>query len=111
MSFYLEKCFFDLGQMGCPPRGSNPHVHFTITSLACAVGPSVTTSATDFSFQKTWFFGIYLNFQQQKSVLNQHLPHSGSKSYQINSIKSCSSRSFQQHQRHDQIPSKFSATI
>ncbi len=42
---------------------------------------------------KTWFFGIYLNFQQQKSLKNQYLPHSESKSYQINSIKSCSSRS------------------
>ncbi len=48
---------------------------------------------------KTWFFGIYLNFQQQKSLKNQYLPHSESKSYKINSIKSCSSRSFQQHQK------------
>jgi hypothetical protein len=60
---------------------------------------------------KAWFFGIYLNFQQQKSFRNQYLPHSESKSYQINSIKSCSSRSFQQHQRHIPIPLKFSATI
>ncbi len=58
---------------------------------------------------KTWFFGIYLNFQQQKSLKNQYLPHSESKSYQINSIKSCSSRSFQQHQRHIPISLKFSA--
>jgi hypothetical protein len=56
---------------------------------------------------KTWFFGIYLNFQGQKSFKNQYLPHSESKSYQINSIKSCSSRSFQQHQRHIPIPLKF----
>jgi hypothetical protein len=35
---------------------------------------------------KTWFFGIYLNFQRQKK--NQYLSHSESKSYQINSIKS-----------------------
>jgi hypothetical protein len=34
---------------------------------------------------KTWFFGIYLNFQQQKSLKNQYLPHSESKSYQMNS--------------------------
>ncbi len=60
---------------------------------------------------KTWFFGIYLNFQRQKSLQNQYLPHSESKSYQTNSIKSCSSRSFQQHQRHIPIPPKFSATI
>ncbi len=55
---------------------------------------------------KTWFFGIYFNFQWQKSITNQYLPHSESKSYQINSIKSCSSRSFQQHQRHIPIPLK-----
>ncbi len=59
---------------------------------------------------KTWFFRIYLNFQWQKSFKNQYLPHSESKSYQINSIKSCSSRSFW-HQRHTPIPPKFSATI
>jgi hypothetical protein len=34
-----------------------------------------------------------LSFQWQKSLTNQYLPHSESKSYQINSIKSCSSRS------------------
>jgi hypothetical protein len=56
---------------------------------------------------KTWFFGIYLNFQWQKSLKNQYLAHSGSKSYQINSIKSCSSRSFQQHQSHIPIPPNF----
>jgi hypothetical protein len=50
-----------------------------------------TTSSTP----KTWLFGIYLNFQRQKSPKYQYLPHSESKSYQINSIKSCSSRSFQ----------------
>jgi hypothetical protein len=52
-----------------------------------------------------------LGFQRQKSVQNQYLPHSQSKSYQINSIKSCSSRSFQQHRRHIPIPPKFPAMI
>ncbi len=59
---------------------------------------------------KTWFFGIYLNFQWQKiHFKNQFLPHSKSKSYQINSIKSCcSSRSFQQHQKaHSNSSKKF----
>jgi hypothetical protein len=60
---------------------------------------------------KTWFFGIYLNFQWQKSLKNQYLPHSESKSYQINSIKSCSSRSFQEHQRQVPIRRKLSASI
>jgi hypothetical protein len=52
-----------------------------------------------------------LKIQWQKSLLNQYLPHSESTSYQINSIKSCSSRSFQQHQRHIPIPPKISAMI
>jgi hypothetical protein len=43
---------------------------------------------------KTWFFKIYMNFQWQKSFKNQYFPHYKSKSYQINSINSCSSRSF-----------------
>ncbi len=84
--------------------------NLVLTSVACAVGPSVTTSSTDFPF-KTWFFGIYLNFQRQKSLQNQYLPHSESKSYQINSVKSCSSRSFQQYQRLIPILPKFSARI
>ncbi len=37
---------------------------------------------------KIWFFGIYLNFHWQKSLKNQYLSHSKSKSYQINCIKS-----------------------
>jgi hypothetical protein len=56
-------------------------------------------------------FFTYLNFQRHNSFKIFYLPHSESKSYQINSIKSCSSRSFQQHQRHIPIPPKFSATI
>ncbi len=60
---------------------------------------------------KTWFYGIYLNFQWQKSFKNQYLPHFEYKSYQINSIKSYSSRSSQQHQRHFLIPLKFSIAI
>ncbi len=45
-----------------------------------------------------WFFSPkpgFKKFQWQKSLKNQYLPHSESKSYQINSIKFCSSRSFQ----------------
>jgi hypothetical protein len=71
---------------------------------------SVTTFSTDFSFQNL-VSGIYLNFQRQKSLKNQYLPHSESKSYQINLIKSCSSRSFQEHQMQIPILSKFSAMI
>ncbi len=46
---------------------------FTLTSGACAVGPSVTIFSTAFSFQNLAFFGIYLNFQWQKSVLKNQL--------------------------------------
>ncbi len=53
---------------------------------------------------KTWFFGI---FSGKNHLKNQYLPHCESISYQINAIKSCSSRSFQQHQRHISIPPKF----
>jgi hypothetical protein len=60
---------------------------------------------------KTWFVGIYLNFQWQKLLKNQYMPHCESKSYQVNSIKSCSSKSFQQHQGHIPIPLKISAMI
>ncbi len=35
---------------------------------------------------KTWFFGIYLNFRLQKSLRNQYLSYSESKSYQVNSL-------------------------
>ncbi len=84
---------------------------FMYASVARALGPSVTTSSTDFSFQNLVFWNFW-NFQRQKSLKIQYFPHSESKSYQITSIKSCSSRSFQQqHQRHIPIPPKFSATI
>jgi hypothetical protein len=59
-----------------------------------------TRPQTDFSIQNLGFW----NFQQQKSLKNQYLPHSEPKSFQINSIKSCSLRSFQQNQRHVPIP-------
>jgi hypothetical protein len=35
---------------------------------------------------KTRFFGIYFNFQWQKSLLNHYCPQSESKSYQINPL-------------------------
>ncbi len=65
--------------------------------MACAIGPKCYHVLNWFFLPKPGFLGIYLNFQ--KSIKNQlSLPHSESqKSYQINSIKSCSSRSFQQH--------------
>jgi len=62
------------------------------------VGPSVTTSSstTDFSFQNLVFLGNLFEFLAAEIIFkNQYLPHFESKFYQINSIKSCSSRSSQ----------------
>ncbi len=56
---------------------------------------------------KTWFLRIYSNFPWQKSLISAYLPHFESKSYQMNPVKSCSSSSFQQHQRHIPISSNF----
>jgi hypothetical protein len=87
-------------------------IHFIIiTSVACVVGPSVTTSLTDFSFQNLvfWeFIWIFSSGNHPKINISHIL---NSKSYQINSIKSCSSRSFRQYQMHIPIPPKFLATI
>jgi len=58
------------------------------TSVACAVGPSVTTSSTDFSFQNLVFGNLFEFSAAKKSLKDQYLPYSESKSYQLNSIKS-----------------------
>jgi hypothetical protein len=62
--------------------------------------------STDFCFQNLVFLEFIWIFSGTNHLKNQYLPHSESKSYQINSFKSCSSRSFQQHQRHIPIPPK-----
>jgi hypothetical protein len=64
---------------------------------------SVIMFSIDFPFQNTIFF-LKLNFQSQKSLKFSYFQHPKSKSHNINSIKSESSRSFQQHQRHITIP-------
>ncbi len=71
---------------------------------------SVTTFSTDFSFQNLVFWNLF-EFSVEKFTLNQYIPHFKYKSYQINSFKSCSSRSFQQNQRHILIPPQFLAMI
>jgi hypothetical protein len=63
-----------------------------------------------FPFQNLVFWNLF-EFAVADITLKSISPHSESKSYPKNSIKSCSSRSFQQHQRHIAIPPKFSATI
>jgi hypothetical protein len=61
---------------------------------------------------KTWFFfGIYLNFQLQKSLKKSISPTFWIQILLNKFHKSCSSRSSQQHQRHIPIPPKFAATI
>jgi hypothetical protein len=58
---------------------------------------------------RTWFFWEFIWIFSSRNHLKINIPHnSESKSYQINSIKSCSSRSFQEHQRHIPIPLKIS---
>jgi hypothetical protein len=74
----------------------NVHCRSVDTSVATPLAQVLPHPQLIFP-SKTWFFEIYLNFEWQKSLENQCLPHSQSKSYQINSIKSCSSRSFQEH--------------
>jgi len=79
--------------------------------VACVVGLSATMSLTDFSFQNLVFWNLFEFSAAEINFKNQYFPHSESKSYQTNSIKSCSSRSFQQHQRNIPIPLKFLAMI
>ncbi len=66
-----------------------------------------------FFLPKPGFLEFILNFQQQKSLLNQCLPHFESKSYQVNSILNPPHQdlSNKQHKRHIPIPPKFSAMI
>ncbi len=51
-----------------------------------------------FFLPKPGFLEFIWIFSSKNHLKIKFLPHSESKSYQINSIKSCSSRSFQQHQ-------------
>jgi hypothetical protein len=68
------------------------------------------TFSTDFPFQ-TLVFIIYLKFQQEKSLKIQYLSHLMFKTYEINFIKSCSSRSFKQYQKRVPIPLKNSVMV
>jgi hypothetical protein len=66
----------------------------------------VTTFSTDFSLQNLVFLEFIWIFSSRNHFKIKYLSHLESKSYQVNSIKSSSSRSFQQHQRHIPIPPK-----
>ncbi len=79
--------------------------------MARAIGPSVLPCPQVIFPSKTLVFWNLFEFSVAEiTKKNQYLPHSESKSYQIKSIKSCPSRSFQEHQRHVPIPPKFSAS-
>jgi hypothetical protein len=67
---------------------------------------SLTMFSIDFSFQNLVFWNLF-EFSVAKIIKNPISRTFESKFYQIISIKSCSSRSFQQHQRHILIPQNF----
>jgi hypothetical protein len=56
-------------------------------------------------------FAICLNFQQQNPLKNQYLPHLGSETREINSVKSDLPRAFLEHQERPQISIQFSMSI
>jgi hypothetical protein len=67
------------------------------TNVACAVGPSVTTSSIGFSFSKPGFLDFVWIFSGRNHLKSNisHIPNPNLTKFFP--IKSCSSRSFQQH--------------
>jgi hypothetical protein len=65
------------------------------------------SNVTDFPFQNLVFWNLFEFSAVEITLKNQYLPHSESKSYQINSIISCSSRSFQNTKGSFQFLQKF----
>jgi hypothetical protein len=49
-------------------------VLFIVTGVACAVGPSITTSSTDFSFQNLVFKNLF-EFLAAKNHLKINISH------------------------------------
>jgi len=78
------------------------------TSVSCAVWPKCYHVLNWFSLLKRGLLEFIWIFSDSNHL--QINVHSESQSYKTNSIRSCSSRSFHQHQRHIPIPLKFSAT-
>ncbi len=75
-------------QIACFVELHNYKYILVIISVTCEPLTQVLPGPQLIFPSKTWFFGIYLNFQWQKPLQNQYLPHSESKSYQINCIES-----------------------
>ncbi len=93
------------------PLSVLPQVVFSyFTGAACAVDTSVTTSSTDFSFQNLVFWNLF-KFSAAENHLKINISHILNPNLKINSIKSSSSSSFQQHQRQIPIPPKFWVAI
>jgi hypothetical protein len=70
--------------------------------VACAVGPSVTTSSTDFPFQSLIFWNLFEFSAAKKSFNIQELLHHKSKHHGTTKLTHpSSSRAFQRHQEHD----------
>ncbi len=68
------------------PRIPKAHPNFLVLELNGR--PSRVVRSPLIFPSKTWFFAIYLNFQWQKSLKIQYLPHPKSKSEERNFIKS-----------------------
>jgi len=71
---------------------------------------SVTTFSTDFLFQNLVFWNLF-ELLVAKIIFISVSPTFWIQILPINSIKACSSRSFQQHQRHVPIPPKLSTRV
>ncbi len=69
--------------------------------MARAVGPSVTTSSTDFSFQNLVFFLDLFEISVKKSFNIQELLHGNSKCHGTKPMHRSSPRPFQRHQEHN----------
>ncbi len=63
-------------------------VCLNVYKCSLAVGPSVNTLRAQLIFPYKPNFCNFLNFQQQNSLKNQYLPHLGSETCEINSVKS-----------------------
>jgi len=72
------------------------HTH----SVACAIGPSVTMSSTDFYFQNL-VFGNLFEFSMKKSFNTQELLHHKSKCHETKMMHPSSLRAFQRDRECD----------
>jgi hypothetical protein len=74
------------------------------TSVAYAIGPSVTTSRAQLIFPSKPKFCNFFEFSKTNPFEKKYLPYLCFENCETNSIKSNSSQAFQQHQECPQIP-------